>query len=114
MIVLSFALGGCGLPRSGPTKAEIFSGSVQRKGDAYVLEVNDRVTKVIETSGKYSIREHLSLPFKVKKSGKVKRGSAFRSHILSKMSQKQKRRLRNPQYIADVDSARVKTMLGMK
>ncbi len=49
MIVLSLALGGCGLPRSGPTKAEIFSGSVQRKGDAYVLEVNDRVTKV--TSG---------------------------------------------------------------
>ena len=29
----------------------------------------DRVTKVIETSGKYSVREHWSLPLKVKKSG---------------------------------------------
>ncbi|BBG66805.1 LSU ribosomal protein L35p [Hydrogenimonas sp.] len=52
--------------------------------------------------------------FKVKKSGKIKRGSAFRSHILTKMSQKRKRRLRSAQYVADVDSARVKTMLGMK
>jgi len=52
--------------------------------------------------------------FKVKKSGKIKRGSAFRSHILTKMSKKRQRRLRNPQYVADVDAARVKTMLGMK
>ncbi len=52
--------------------------------------------------------------FKVKKSGKIKRGSAYRSHILTKMSQKRKRRLRNAQYVAEVDSARVKTMLGMK
>lgn len=49
MIALSIVLSGCGLPRSGPTKAELFAGSVQRKGDAFVVEVNDRVTKV--TSG---------------------------------------------------------------
>ncbi|MEL6549752.1 MAG: polysaccharide biosynthesis/export family protein [Pseudomonadota bacterium] len=35
----------CGLPRSGPTKAEIFEGSVQRQGDAFVVVVNDRVTR---------------------------------------------------------------------
>jgi len=52
--------------------------------------------------------------FKVKKSGKIKRGSAFRSHILTKMSQKRKRELRNPHYVADVDAASVKNMLGMK
>jgi len=52
--------------------------------------------------------------FKVKKSGKIKRGSAFRSHILTKMSQKRKRNLRSAQYVADVDTARVKTMLGQK
>lgn len=35
----------CGLPRSGPTKNEIFAGSVQREGDAFVVSVNDRVTR---------------------------------------------------------------------
>jgi len=36
---------GCGLPRPGPTKDEIFAGSVQRQGDAFVVAVNDRVTR---------------------------------------------------------------------
>ena len=35
----------CGLPRSGPNKREIFSGSVQQSGDAFVISVNDRVTR---------------------------------------------------------------------
>ncbi|MDO6728864.1 polysaccharide biosynthesis/export family protein [Marinovum sp. 2_MG-2023] len=35
----------CGLPRSGPNKREIFSGSVQQQGDAFVVSVNDRVTR---------------------------------------------------------------------
>lgn len=33
------------LPRVGPNKQEIFSGSVQRNGDAFVVSVNDRVTR---------------------------------------------------------------------
>ena len=49
--------------------------------------------------------------FKVKKNGSIKRGSAFRSHILTKMSSKRKRNLRNPQTIADSDATRVKRML---
>jgi large subunit ribosomal protein L35 len=49
--------------------------------------------------------------FKVKKNGSIKRGSAFRSHILTKMTQKRKRALRSPQTIADADLARVKRML---
>ncbi len=40
-----FALGACSLPRSGPTKSEIFAGSVQMEGDAFIVEVNDRVTR---------------------------------------------------------------------
>lgn len=36
----------CGLPRSGPNKREIFAGSVQKSGDAFVVSVNDRVTRV--------------------------------------------------------------------
>lgn len=35
----------CGLPRSGPNKREIFAGSVMRQGDAFVVTVNDRVTR---------------------------------------------------------------------
>ncbi len=40
-----FAVGACSLPRSGPTKTEIFAGSVQRQGDAYIVEVNEHVTR---------------------------------------------------------------------
>lgn len=35
----------CGLPRSGPTKREIFAGSVMRKGDAFVVTVDDQVAR---------------------------------------------------------------------
>lgn len=36
---------GCGLPRSGPNKGEIFDGSVQQQGDAFVVSVDDTVTR---------------------------------------------------------------------
>lgn len=36
----------CGLPRSGPNKSEIFNGSIQRDGDAFVMEVSPRVTRI--------------------------------------------------------------------
>jgi polysaccharide biosynthesis/export protein len=39
------ALASCSLPRTGPTKQEIFSGSVQRQGDAFIVTVNDYVTR---------------------------------------------------------------------
>ncbi len=35
----------CGLPQVGPNKSQIFAGSVQKQGDAYVVAVNDRVTR---------------------------------------------------------------------
>ena len=35
----------CGLPQVGPNKRQIFAGSVQKEGDAYVVAVNDRVTR---------------------------------------------------------------------
>jgi len=35
----------CGLPRVGPNKREIFAGSVQNEGDAFIVSVNDRVTR---------------------------------------------------------------------
>lgn len=36
----------CGLPRSGPTRGEIFAGSVLREGDAFVLTVDDRINRI--------------------------------------------------------------------
>ncbi|MDX9796796.1 MAG: 50S ribosomal protein L35 [Sulfurimonadaceae bacterium] len=51
--------------------------------------------------------------FKVKKNGSIKRGSAFRSHILTKMTSKRKRNLRGPQTVAKVDAGRVKAMLNL-
>lgn len=35
----------CGLPQVGPNKRQIFAGSVQKEGDAYIVAVNDRVTR---------------------------------------------------------------------
>lgn len=35
----------CGLPRSGPNKQEIYAGSVLKEGDAFVVSVNDHVTR---------------------------------------------------------------------
>lgn len=43
--VLAGALSGCGLPRTGPNKSEIFAGSVQKQGDAYIVTVDDFVTE---------------------------------------------------------------------
>ncbi|MEE9427213.1 MAG: polysaccharide biosynthesis/export family protein [Paracoccaceae bacterium] len=45
LLVLTTTVTACGLPRSGPNKREIFSGSVQKQGDAFIVEVNDHVTK---------------------------------------------------------------------
>ena len=46
LLVSVGALASCGLPRTGPTKGEIFSGSVQREGDAFIVTVDDFVTRV--------------------------------------------------------------------
>ena len=48
--------------------------------------------------------------FKIGKN-KIKRGSAFRSHILTKKSQERKRNLRGPQYIDSTNAKAVRDML---
>jgi polysaccharide export outer membrane protein len=35
----------CGLPKVGPNKRQIFAGSVQKQGDAFIVSVNDRVAR---------------------------------------------------------------------
>lgn len=46
LVVTLGLVASCGLPRSGPNKAEIFSGSVMEQGDAFVLTVDDRINRI--------------------------------------------------------------------
>ena len=46
LIALVSLTAACGLPRSGPSKNQIYSGSVLREGDAFVLNVDDRVNRI--------------------------------------------------------------------
>ena len=46
VLTLATAVASCTLvPRSGPNKREIYAGSVQREGDAFIVAVNDRVSR---------------------------------------------------------------------
>ena len=46
-------LAACGLPRSGPNKNEIFSGSVERGGNTHVIYVNDHVARAASFAPAY-------------------------------------------------------------
>lgn len=50
--------------------------------------------------------------FKVKKNGTIKRGTAYRSHILTKQDAKTRRAQNKPKVIADVDAKNVKAMIN--
>ena len=45
-LVVVGGLVGCGLPRSGPTKRELFSSSIEKQGDAFIVPVDQRVTRL--------------------------------------------------------------------
>jgi polysaccharide biosynthesis/export protein len=45
LVVLVASLGGCGLPRSGPTKKQIFDSAIQASGDAHIVTVDTRVAR---------------------------------------------------------------------
>lgn len=44
-VAVAGILSACGLPQVGPNKRQIFAGSILKEGDAYVVQVNDRVTR---------------------------------------------------------------------
>lgn len=52
--------------------------------------------------------------FGVTKNGKVKRGKAYRSHILNKKSTKRKRKLRKGGYLSPANEATIKKMMPYK
>lgn len=62
---------------------------------------------------KYKIKTHSGAKkrFKLTKNGKVKRGHAFRSHILTKKSTKLKRGYRKSSYADKTNADAVKRML---
>ncbi len=49
--------------------------------------------------------------FRVTASGKIKRHSAYHSHILTKKSAKRKRKLRDESMVSDADAPRVHKMI---
>jgi polysaccharide export outer membrane protein len=51
---LVLALSGCGLPRSGPTKNEVFRSSVQKEGNAYIIPVTEAVTSTVNVGTRTS------------------------------------------------------------
>ena len=50
--------------------------------------------------------------FKVKKNGTVKRGTAFRSHILTKQDSQTRRGQNSPKTVAKVDAKNIKAMIS--
>ncbi|MCD4780141.1 MAG: 50S ribosomal protein L35 [Candidatus Omnitrophica bacterium] len=48
---------------------------------------------------------------KITKSGKIKKRSARRGHILGKMSRKAKRKLRQSSYLSDSDAKKIRRLL---
>ncbi len=50
--------------------------------------------------------------FKLKKSGIIKRSSAYKNHILNKKSQKRKRNLRKGGYISAADATFISKMIA--
>jgi large subunit ribosomal protein L35 len=61
---------------------------------------------------KMKTNKSVSKRFKVTGKGKIKRGHAFMSHILTKKSAKRKRKLRKSTIAAPGDAKRMKRMLG--
>ena len=52
--------------------------------------------------------------FGVTKNGKIKRGKAYRSHILNKKSTKRKRKLRQGGYLSSANASVIKSMMPYK
>ncbi len=50
--------------------------------------------------------------FKVKKNGSVKRGTAYRSHILTKQDAQTRREQNSPKVVAKADEANIKAMIN--
>ncbi len=57
MIAALALLTACGLPRSGPSKKEIYSGAVEHGGNAAIIYVNEHVTRTANFSPSYGFSQ---------------------------------------------------------
>ncbi len=62
---------------------------------------------------KMKTRSSAKKRFRVTASGKVKRATAYRSHILTSKTTKRKRKLRKGHYVSRQDTPAVKMMLNI-
>ncbi len=62
---------------------------------------------------KLKTRKGAAKRFRVTGSGKILRGHAYKSHILTKKSSKRKRNLRKTSLVSAADMARVRDMLSI-
>ncbi len=60
---------------------------------------------------KIKTRRGAAKRFKMTGTGKIRRGRAFRRHILTKMSSKRKRQLRRGTLVASADEAHIRRQL---
>jgi polysaccharide biosynthesis/export protein len=49
LLLASTVLSACGLPRSAPTRREILAGSVEKQGNAFIVDVDQRVIELTDT-----------------------------------------------------------------
>lgn len=54
LLGLATFVASCGMPRSGPTKNQIMAGSVEKSGNAHIVNVDDRVAQVTAVSADLS------------------------------------------------------------
>ena len=60
------------------------------------------------------MKTHRGMAKRVRKTGKVKRAHAFKSHILTKKSPKRKRNFRHETEVAKADTKVVERQLGLR
>lgn len=54
LLALVLAVSACGLPRSGPTKNEVYKSSIQQEGNAYIIPVTEAVTSTVNVGSQTS------------------------------------------------------------
>jgi polysaccharide export outer membrane protein len=54
LLAVVLAVSACGLPRSGPTKNEVFKSSIKQEGNAYIIPVTEAVTSTVNVGSQTS------------------------------------------------------------
>lgn len=57
LVLALAALAACQLPKAGPNKSQILAGSTEKGGNAFVVEVDDRVTRAISAVPQYGFSQ---------------------------------------------------------